>query len=205
MLNRFVYEHIIIKSINPRGPRTSPFSKQGIHHHHCVLMGFVPHPRAKPESIPINGSCDVGYEVYVNTFGMQLRPKVSTRPINHSKSGIVWHQHAQGRAPFRLTAILQVNIRCNSNQGYYCRCRLLSAVPEYSRRFIREHHGIDSVRVHNGRTFTSFDLWLSECRRSIIITPASTGDEVDVGSSAATPVHHHRLVSGGVCTSCYKA
>lgn len=59
----------------------------------------------------------MGYEVYVNTFGMQLRTKVSTRPINHSKSGIVWHQHAQGRAPFQLTAILQVNIRCNSNQG----------------------------------------------------------------------------------------
>lgn len=59
----------------------------------------------------------MGYEVYVNTFGMQLRTKVSTQPINHSKSGIVWHQHAQGRAPFQLTAILQVNIRCNSNQG----------------------------------------------------------------------------------------
>lgn len=75
---------------------------------------------------------------------MQLRPKVSTRPINHSKSGIVWHQHAQGRAPFRLTAILQVNIRCNSNQGITVdvdSCLLF----QNTRGDLLEHHGIDSV------------------------------------------------------------
>lgn len=86
----------------------------------------------------------MGYEVYVNTFGMQLRPKVSTRPINHSKSGIVWHQHAQGRAPFRLTAILQVNIRCNSNQGITVD---VDSCPLFQNTHgdLLEHHGIDSV------------------------------------------------------------
>lgn len=161
MLDRFVY--VIIKSINPfRFSLLSPFFSL-LDGKHWRIMGFVPRRVSAIETesvLPINGSCDVGYEVYVNTFGMQLRPKVSTRPINHSKSGIVWHQHAQGRAPFRLTAILQVNIRCNSNQGITVDVyRLLSAVPEYSRRFIR---GTTTELIHSGNTIEEpsqvFDL-----------------------------------------------
>lgn len=59
---------------------------------------------------------DVGYEVYVNTFGMQLRPRYrrpSAQSITVSLGSLVTGT-PRVRDARRLTAILQVNIRCNS-------------------------------------------------------------------------------------------